>query len=423
MIGPFASAQRKMRQHAVNWLELAEKVEHYRRDVLAAEELHELRQEKEGLKRLVHNKAVASDLKLGIESLEGVLRKTGGTFYPKNTLIEYVEFFLVAAIVILGIRAFFFQPFKIPTNSMWPSYNGMTGQVYPSTTDEPGVAAKGLRFLTQLAVPHRIDAPIAGEVRIPLIRSYSDQRDEVRDFLKPPAVVKGRKWLIFPTQKRVYEIYVDQTPVKVTVPGDFDLEKVILDAFYNGSERFPLSEDFPMGGRVLLGTGKKVGVGDRILSFDIITGDQLFVDRISYHFVKPTVGDGFVFRTDNIPNLHRLMSSGPKEQYYIKRLVGVPGDVLEIREPVFYRNGEPIEGAPAFDANATQEGNFPGYRALGLLDTDKTFVMPPREYMALGDNSASSLDGRYWGTVPEKDVIGKPLFIYYPFNDHWGVAP
>jgi signal peptidase I len=108
-----------MRQHANNWLELADRVEHFRRDILPADELNELRHEKEGLRALVAEKAEAGDLKLSIENLEGVLRKTGGTFYPKSTTIEYIEFFLVAAIVILGIRAFFFQPFKIPTNSMW----------------------------------------------------------------------------------------------------------------------------------------------------------------------------------------------------------------------------------------------------------------------------------------------------------------
>ena len=49
------------------------------------------------------------------------MRRTGGAIYPKTALIENVEFFLVAAIVILGIRTYFVQPFKIPTNSMWPT--------------------------------------------------------------------------------------------------------------------------------------------------------------------------------------------------------------------------------------------------------------------------------------------------------------
>lgn len=411
-----------MRQHATNWLELADKVEHFRRDLLSPQELTELKREKEGLRTLVSDKAVASELKLGIENLESVLRKTGGTFYPKNSMIEYIEFFLVAAIVILGIRAFFFQPFKIPTNSMWPSYNGMIGQVFVEPEDEPNMVASGFRFLTQLAVTHRIDAPVAGEVRVPVIRAYSSQQNSVRDYLKPPKTIKGRKWLIFPTQLRVYEIYIDNKPVEITVPGDFDLEKVVLDAFYDGAENFPVPDDFPTGKGVLLGTGKRVEMGERVLAFDVLTGDQLFVDRLSYHFVKPSVGDGFVFRTDHIPELHRMMS-GPKEQYYIKRLIGTPGDELEIKEPALLRNGQPITGADAFASNANREGEFPGYRNLGILDAGETFTVPADRYLAIGDNSASSLDGRYWGTIPAKDVVGRPLFIYYPFNDHWGPAP
>jgi len=423
VIGPFASANRKMRQNASNWLELADKIDHFRRDVLADDELAELRREKEDLRGLVKAKAETGDLKLAIERLEGVLRKTGGTFYPKSTTVEYVEFFLVAGIVILGIRAFFFQPFKIPTNSMWPSYNGMTGQVWASKAEEPGAIAKGFRFLTQLAVPHRIDAPVSGEVNIPVIRGYDEARGVTRDFLNPPKMRKGRKWFLFPTTKRVFEIYVGDTPVEIEVPGDFDLEKVIKDAFFDGAEDFPMPEDLRGSRGMLVGTGKYVQAGDRVLSFDVLTGDQLFVDRVSYHFVKPSVGDGFVFRTDNIPELHKLMSRGPKEQYYIKRLIGTPGDTMEIRDPVLFRNGAPIEGNEAFTSNAELAEDFPGYRSLGLLAAGREFKIPEGEYMAIGDNSASSLDGRYWGTIPEKDVIGRPLFIYYPFADHWGPAP
>jgi signal peptidase I len=49
--------------------------------------------------------------------------------------------------------------------------------------------------------------------------------------------------------------------------------------------------------------------------------------------------------------------------------------------------------------------------------------VPANEYAAFGDNSASSLDSRYWGTIPAKDVVGRPLFIYYPFTRRWGPAP
>jgi signal peptidase I len=111
------------------------------------------------------------------------------------------------------------------------------------------------------------------------------------------------------------------------------------------------------------------------------------------------------------------------EQYYIKRLVGTPGDLLEIRESTLYRNGEPIRGAKAFAGNAKREGNYSGYRPGGILTAGQTYTVPQDFYIALGDNSANSQDSRYWGGVPAKDVVGRPLFIYYPFTKRWGPAP
>jgi signal peptidase I len=140
---------------------------------------------------------------------------------------------------------------------------------------------------------------------------------------------------------------------------------------------------------------------------------------VSYHFVRPQVGDGFVFRTRNIPGIG-------EDQYYVKRLVGRPGDTLEIRPPVLYRNGRPITGAAAFDRNARREGLYRGYfnvsRDGSYLFKDEKLTVPPRVFFALGDKSASSKDGRYWGFVPEKEVVGRPLFIYYPFTRRWGPA-
>src|SRR5205085_6127698 len=112
-----------------------------------AKELGELQSQASTLRGLLKERAGAEKLKLAIEALEPVLKRTGGAIYPKSALVENVEFFLVAAIVIIGIRTFFVQPFKIPTNSMWPTYNGMTPQLFASTADEPGPAAEVLRVL------------------------------------------------------------------------------------------------------------------------------------------------------------------------------------------------------------------------------------------------------------------------------------
>lgn len=427
--GLFSSVEKKMRANAANWLELADKVYHYRRDILPESERNALQQAAGSLRRQLKEKHDAGKLKLGIEALEGVLRRTGGSHYPKSGWIENIEFFLVAAIVILGVRMYFVQPFKIPTNSMWPSYNGMTPEVFETKADEPGKAGRALRLLTMGARPRTLDAPEDGEVLIPMAGHPS--RGIVRY-----AEVAGRAWGVFPSRDREYRLLVGGRWVTTQVPLDFDFDWVVRDAFFPGAatlvEAFEARirggdyADLDVNGERIrfVRTGRTVKAGERVLSFDILTGDQLFVDRVSYHFVRPQVGDGFVFRTDNIDSRHMRDAAGRQlEQYYIKRLAGVPGDKLEIREPVLYRNGAPIAGSKAFERNATREGNYPGYRAGGLLGLGQTFTVPENGYVALGDNSANSQDSRYWGIVPAKDVVGRPLFIYYPFTRRWGPAP
>jgi signal peptidase I len=425
MFGFFASQEKKMRENAGNWLELGEKVYHYRRDVLLPAQVAELQSRMAELRALVKERAGPEKLKLGIERLEEVLRRTGGSIYPKTALVENVEFFLVAAIVILGIRTYFVQPFKIPTNSMWPTYNGMTPQVYKAREDEPGAPAVAARLAAFGAWPHRVDAPAEGEIVIPI--GGRERRGEMYS-----RTVPGRSWLVLPTQLREYSILVGGREAKLRLPLDFDFDWVVYDAFLKRGDvqfsreafaREVLARPFELGtlnGEPvrLVRTGKRVKQGERVLAFDEMTGDQLFVDRMSYHFIRPSVGSGFVFRTGHIPPIADVAG----DQYYIKRLVGVPGDKLEIREPALLRNGAAITGSQAFDDNGRRANRYSGYQAIGSLGKDETVTVPPHSYFALGDNSYNSQDGRYWGFVPAKDVVGRPIFVYYPFTSRWGPA-
>lgn len=429
MFGWFSSQDSKMRENAANWLEVAEKVWDFRRDLLTAKEGAELQARTDALRQQFKAKADAGKLKLAIEALEDVLRRTGGAIYPKSALVENIEFLLVAAIVIIGVRTFFIQPFKIPTNSMWPTFNGMTPEVFATKADEPGVLAMAARGVFYGAWPHRLDAPADGEVLIPISQKQAgvlsvDSR-----------LVPGRTWLVIPTQVREYRLYVGESYVTVKLPVDFDFDWLISRAFFGtGTIKdhatfqrriTELYEKKQFEIRRIEGvetycfrTGKMVKRGDRVLGFDEITGDQLFVDRISYNFVRPKVGQGFVFATRTIPELG--------DMYYIKRLVGTPGDVLELHPPVIYRNGSPITGSTAFDANARRQGYYrgyvygPPYRAQFLLKAGDQVQVPEDRYFAMGDNSENSYDSRYWGFVPAKEVMGRPLFIYYPFSKHWG---
>ncbi len=434
MFGFFASQEKKTRENAANWLELADKVWHFRRDRLNDRESGELLKRTEELKQQLKAKADAATLKLSVEALESVLRRTGGAIYPKTSLVENVEFFLVAAIVIIGIRTYFVQPFKIPTNSMWPTYYGMTAENFPPSGKAPELLERIFRFAAFGAQRRQMVAPTSGEV------SAAYKENGQLDF----QVRDDKTWLVLPTKVKDYTFYVDDRPVSVRVPFDFnDFDRVVTENYFGSETNFTAQflkarrdrrlrreqngmsrpEDYANVFRLPL--NRTVRAGELLLRFDILTGDQLFVDRVSYHFMQPKVGQGFVFRTDHISGIG-------DEQYYIKRLVGVPGDVLEIKEPVLYRNGKPIEGAVSFDLNARRVAPYRGYfnavRGSSLrgepqyLLPDEKLTVPANVFFALGDNSGSSLDGRYWGYVPNKDAIGRPLFIYYPFTRRWGPA-
>ena len=422
-----------MRQNAANWVELAGKVWHFRRDALAGDEVRELGVRREELRRSLAERADAGKLRLGIEELEGVLRRTGGAVYPKSFLVEAVEFCLVAAIVILGIRTYFVQPFKIPTNSMWPTYHGMKGVNRPPGAPVPGLLGSAFRYLALGAEQREMIAPRTGEVSAQFFAGTLQLAYTVRN---------DRSWLFIPDQFREYTLYVDGVATSVRVPADFgDFDELFLETFFaDGAaltrqyrkaaadggvadgvqRRDDTSHDLAQVRRVPL--GRTVRAGEPLLRFEILTGDQLVADRISYHFVRPRAGQGFVFRTGRIPGISQ-------DQYFIKRLIGAPGDRIEIREPVIFRNGAPITGSRAFELNANRTSPYRGYfnathddPRFTQLFKGQVITVPKDAYLALGDNSGDSLDGRFWGFVPATEVVGRPLFIYYPFTRRWGPA-
>lgn len=444
------SEERKLRRHAAHWLEVATRVHHFRRDQLTDEQNHQLQAAGAGVRQRLQEYADAGRLRLAIEHLEGVLRSVGGRHYPTSSFVENIEFLVVAALVILGLRAYFVQPFKIPTNSMWPTYYGMTQESF-KPGEEPGWLARAGRFLAFGAVNYSATAPADGEVFVPVLPTAS------AEFTVLWSAKATRTLGLFPSQKREYQFLVGGQVVRLLVPLDFDFESVLAEQFGGPdglgrelAKRLAATGKPPrtslmtrtIGGQRFEQTvywvplGKEVRRGGRILSFDILTGDLLFVDRFSYNFFPPRVGQGFVFKTGNIAAL----ADEEGDKYFIKRLVGVPGDKLEIQPVtehasdgrvapgrrggggVLLRNGAPITGADAFGANAALEGRYPGYSNYGLLGVGDVAAVPARSYMALGDNSPRSKDSRYWGYVPDKDVVGKPLFIYYPLTKRWGIA-
>ncbi len=411
---------RKVLKQADEQCRVAEKIYHYRCDVLPEDRRIALRAALDKVQDLKEDRELesAAPLEAAMEALEAEMKLTGGTFYPKKALNENVEVLLVAALLAIGIRMFFLQPFRIPTNSMYPTYNGMTYELFMEPENVPSLIAMPVRAVALGADRIEVEAAEDGEIVIPLVRTA-----QVREgYTMRPRAVKARKWFgLLPTTNAEFQIMTGRGLSSVQVPLDFhsQLPKIIWEKF---GAPTPDKLRLGPGGVWMYHTGVQAKKGDTILCFDILLGDQLFVDRVSYHFRRPKVGEPIVFRTDSIAG----MDESERGKYYIKRLVGKGGDSLQVREPVLYRNGSPIEGAAAFEANAKKEGEYEGYLAnISLRDMaglGSAYTVPEGHYFAMGDNSDESADSRVWGDLPEKAVIGRALVIYYPFTKHLGAA-
>ncbi|WP_269526487.1 signal peptidase I [Coraliomargarita parva] len=420
---------RKLLKQAREVLHGAHKVYHYRRDVISESRLKELDKAVEELSGLVKRRdsGEAARLEASIGRLDALLRKIGGKIYPKTFWSDNLEVALVASIIVIGIRTFFFQPFIIPTNSMYPTYSGMNAMVYEADEGEPSFAAK-LFNLARLGARHRaLVAERSGDILIPVVSNSNGTG--IRIYQETVKVPRG-KWLILPALMNEYRFIIGGKVQSIRVPAEFDMNQVIFGVFDRSS--MELVETKGEGtGMALLVKNKRAVAGEDVLRFDITLGDALFVDRFTYHFRKPKAGEPFVFKTRNIPGI----DGNPNhysDKYYIKRIGGAPGETIEIRDHGLFVNGQARDEAKAFARNADQEGEYDGYinvepynyvrHKFSGLEAGSELTIPEGKYVALGDNSDNSLDSRYWGYVPEKEIIGKALFIYYPFTKRWGLA-
>jgi signal peptidase I len=138
-------------------------------------------------------------------------------------------------------------------------------------------------------------------------------------------------------------------------------------------------------------------------------GDLILVNKLVYGAKVP-------FTDYRLPALGKLKRGDPVVFIYpenptkdfIKRLAGLEGDSVEIKEGVIYVNDKPAGGGVF--------GKIYYYNRGDYAKEGEKIVVPPGNIYVLGDNSASSQDSRYWGFVPKKNVIGKAMFIYWPLN-------
>ena len=141
-------------------------------------------------------------------------------------------------------------------------------------------------------------------------------------------------------------------------------------------------------------------------------GDYIFVNKLAYEFDKcPQVGDVIVFQYPNNP-----------EKDFIKRIVALPGQMVQVADKVVYVDGE-VAMIPANSKNVDKR-IIPG--DLSFRDNFGPYEVPVGEYFVMGDNRDDSRDSRFWGAVPEENIRGKALFIYWswepdPEAPGWGL--
>lgn len=410
----------------------ADKIYAYRRDVIDPSDAAELKRLTDIIEDCADNSQTQTPrFSETAERLEKLMRKCGGTIYPLTTLADWTDMIIVAGIIALGIRSFFLQPFKIPTNSMYPSFYGMTSRVYTDAETSPDPLKRISNFALKGASHYNLTSPEGGDVYMEMNNpSLMRQRGGVFAF----EAVSSREMLVIPSQARKYRFYKRtangfEEIESVKLPFDFPIEGVVAKANGFGDDVRAFLDDASRkggitekGGSIFVKIASQIAPKSPFLRFDILTGDMLFVDRFTYNFRTPKRGESIVFRTKYCNGMTALNNGVPDDKYYIKRLAGLPQDELKIENGALIANGKPAEGSPAFGLNANKTGLYRGYAPEGLLSEGKTYKVGKDNYFALGDNSYNSLDSRFWGEVPDYAVVGKALVIFYPFTERWGAA-
>lgn len=314
--------------------------------------------------------------------------------YKRNSFVEIAESFFVIMVIFLGIRTYYAQPFRIPTGSMQPTLNGIT--IKPLSEDEqlPSASERIWKAIT-------------------LGSSYSDIRATNS---KQIINLKTERYLLLFTRTRIYfnDGSTETVPCASGAVAEYLMEQGKL--------------------------GRNLMPGETIIRARFDAGDMVVVNRMAYHFRTPKLGETFVFDTRGInTNVPAAMPDQSAASHYIKRLCGLPGDVVAISSPHLIVNNSVVHDGPIARVAACQQPYNPiGYNALSrerdasvyyqaympegkpaLLRRDRSNPIM-NEYLALGDNTVNSKDSRYWGPVRQFNVLGPAFLTLWPFSQHWG---
>jgi signal peptidase I len=168
----------------------------------------------------------------------------------------------------------------------------------------------------------------------------------------------------------------------------------------------------------------------------LLVGDHVLVERVTLAPSSPVASllpYGQLQHDEPIVFFRPAPNAAGGHDILVKRVIGLPGDRIHLRQGIVYRNGialhEPYAAMPTAANYDPYNDDFPsipasqGREVLATWEVDlpshiqgEDLVVPPGYYFMMGDNRTNSYDSRYWGLVPRANLIGRPLFIYWSFE-------
>jgi signal peptidase I len=159
-----------------------------------------------------------------------------------------------------------------------------------------------------------------------------------------------------------------------------------------GLQTIGLSIVLAFGIRTFVAEARYIPSGSMLPTLEI--NDRLVVEKVSYYFNSPERGDIVVFWPPE-----SLTLPGERRDAFIKRIIGLPGDIVEIYDGQVFVNDQPLEEGYIQEPPNYQWGPE---------------QVPEGQYLVLGDNRNSSYDSHSWGFVPEENIIGKAMVRFWP---------
>lgn len=325
---------------------------------------------------------------------------------PRKThpmIREYVDIFAVALTVAFGLRALYMQPFKIPTSSMQPTLFGIhyiADQKLPDGSKPLLNMPSFCQYCLYSTQPAKAEIKRTGKLEVGSIVEYNKN-----------VMFTWSRFNIGGSNYNLPGKFYNHVMRYCQMDKKFDTESMIQAGILE-----PSRKDY-------LKYMKPFQKGEKLCNGWLSLGDHLFVDRFTFQFREPCRGDITVFNTEGLS----CRSTG---YFFIKRLIGLPGDTLKIVDNMVYVKAKgaasfkPITefNIPAINRIYSGKGGYHGHLAERSLADGLQVKVAENHYFMMGDNSSRSSDSRYWGQVPRKNIVGRAFFVFWPFSRRWGLA-